>query len=75
MLSNVERLANQELDKFAKIPELFCMLLGKDGSHDLDLSSVTHVFFLDDSIDKSLESQVVARAYQGCMRRYCLVLV
>jgi SNF2 family DNA or RNA helicase len=40
------------------------MLLGLEGSHGLDLSFVTHIFFLDEILDKSVESQVVARAYR-----------
>ena len=55
---------NQELRKFAKSSKCFCMFLSKDGSHGLDLSFVTHIFFLDTIYDKSLESQVVARAYR-----------
>eukprot|EP00555_Chaetoceros_dichaeta_P014105 CAMPEP_0198251466 /NCGR_PEP_ID=MMETSP1447-20131203/2291_1 /TAXON_ID=420782 /ORGANISM="Chaetoceros dichaeta, Strain CCMP1751" /LENGTH=548 /DNA_ID=CAMNT_0043936495 /DNA_START=50 /DNA_END=1696 /DNA_ORIENTATION=- len=55
---------NKELERFSKTSDCFCMLLGKDGSHGLDLSFVTHIFFLDEILDKSLESQVVARAYR-----------
>merc|ERR1719223_524979 len=55
---------NQELDKFSKEIQCFCMLLGLEGSHGLDLSFVTHIFFLDEILDKSIESQVVARAYR-----------
>mmetsp|Transcript_39858 Transcript_39858/g.119939 ORF Transcript_39858/g.119939 Transcript_39858/m.119939 type:complete len:755 (-) Transcript_39858:80-2344(-) len=55
---------NQELLKFAKSPDCFCMLLCKDGSHGLDLSFVTHIFFLDTIYDKALENQVVARAFR-----------
>jgi len=40
------------------------MLLNRDGSHGLNLSFTTHIFFLDEIFDKSLESQVVARAYR-----------
>jgi len=40
------------------------MLLSKQGSVGLDLSFVTHIFFLDTIYDKSLEAQVVARAYR-----------
>lgn len=54
----------QELAKFTKSRDCFCMLLGKDGSEGLDLSFVTHIFFLDQVWDKSLENQVVARAYR-----------
>jgi len=55
---------NIELERFSKTSDCFCMLLGKDGSHGLDLSFVTHIFFLDEILDKSIESQVVARAYR-----------
>jgi hypothetical protein len=40
------------------------MLLGKDGSEGLDLSFVTHIFFLEQVWDKSLEQQAVARAWR-----------
>jgi len=54
----------EELQKFIHHPECFAMLLSKEGSVGLDLSFVTHIFFLDSIYDKSLESQVVARAYR-----------
>lgn len=44
--------------------DCFVMLLGSDGSHGLDLSFVTHIFLLDKIWDKSLEQQVIARAYR-----------
>ena len=45
--------------------ECFCMLLGKDGSEGLDLSFVTHIFFLEFlSKDKALQQQAVSRAYR-----------
>ena len=40
------------------------MLLGKDGSEGLDLSFVTHIFFLEQVWDKSLEQQAIARAWR-----------
>ena len=40
------------------------MLLGKDGSEGLDLSFVTNVIFIEQIWDKSLEEQVVARAWR-----------
>ena len=40
------------------------MLLGKDGSEGLDLSFVTHIFFLDVALDKGLVDQAVARAWR-----------
>ena len=52
---------SKELEKF-KSSECFCMLLTKDGSHGLDLSFVTNIFFLEVCWDKSLENQVIARA-------------
>jgi hypothetical protein len=58
------RTRDQELDRFANHNDCFCMLLGKDGSHGLNLQFVTHIFFLDEILDKSLESQVVSRAYR-----------
>ena len=54
----------QELKKFIKQPECFVMLLSKQGSVGLDLSFVTHIFFLDSMYDKALYAQVVARAYR-----------
>lgn len=55
---------NQELTKFKFAKDCFCMLLSQQGSHGLDLSFVTHIFLVDTILDKSLESQVVARAYR-----------
>lgn len=55
---------SQELTKFIHDPQCFVMLLSKQGSLGLDLSFVTHLFFLDTIFDKALESQVVARAYR-----------
>jgi SNF2 family DNA or RNA helicase len=55
---------SQELHKFIHQPECFVMLLSKQGSVGLDLSFVTHIFFLNSVFDKSLEAQVVARAYR-----------
>jgi SNF2 family DNA or RNA helicase len=54
----------QELHKFIYEDDCFCMLLGKDGSEGLDLSFVTHIFFLEQVWDKSLEQQAVARAWR-----------
>jgi len=44
--------------------ECSVLLLGKDGSHGLDLSMVSHVFFVDKIWDPALESQVIARAWR-----------
>jgi len=46
------RTRDQELDRFAKHNDCFCMLLGKDGSHGLNLQFVTHIFFLDEILGK-----------------------
>jgi hypothetical protein len=54
----------QELHKFIYDNQCFCMLLGKDGSEGLDLSFVTNIIFLEQVWDKSLEQQVVARAWR-----------
>jgi hypothetical protein len=45
-------------------PACFCMLLSNDGSEGLDLSFVTHIFFLEEVWDKSLSDQAVARAWR-----------
>ncbi|KAG7363282.1 SNF2 family helicase [Nitzschia inconspicua] len=54
----------RELHKFVHDKKCFCMLLGKDGSEGLDLSFVTHIIFLEQVWDKSLESQAVSRAWR-----------
>jgi len=54
----------KELHKFVRDDKCLCMLLGKDGSEGLDLSFVTHIVFLEQVWDKSLENQVVARAWR-----------
>ena len=54
----------KELNKFIRDEKCICMLLGKDGSEGLDLSFVTHIIFLEQVWDKSLENQVVARAWR-----------
>ena len=54
----------QELEKFKTSSNCFCMLMSKDGSHGLDLSFVTHIFFLEEIVDKSVENQVISRAYR-----------
>jgi SNF2 family DNA or RNA helicase len=54
----------KELQKFTMEPMCFCLLLTKDGSEGLDLSFVTNVIFLEEVFDKSLEDQVVARAWR-----------
>ena len=44
--------------------QCFVMLLSKQGSVGLDLSFVSHLFFLESFYDKSVEKQVIARAYR-----------
>lgn len=58
------RYRTEELHKFVHDKDCFCMLLGKDGSEGLDLSFVTHIFFLEELWDKSLQDQAVARAWR-----------
>jgi Helicase conserved C-terminal domain len=58
------RFRTQELSKFVASEACFCMLLSKDGSEGLDLSFVTHIFFIEAVWDKALEEQVVARAWR-----------
>ena len=43
---------------------MFLSPFGKDGSEGLDLSFVTNIIFLEEVWDKSLEQQVVARAWR-----------
>ncbi|EKU20846.1 ring finger-like protein, partial [Nannochloropsis gaditana CCMP526] len=40
------------------------LLIGKEGSHGLDLSLATHVFLMDQIWDENLQNQVVSRAYR-----------
>lgn len=40
------------------------LLIGKEGSHGLDLSMATHVFLMDEIWDRNLQNQVVSRAYR-----------
>jgi len=53
-----------ELRKFRHSNECFCMLLSNDGSEGLDLSFVTHIFFLEEIWDQSRADQAVARAWR-----------
>jgi SNF2 family DNA or RNA helicase len=55
---------DDELVKFAKSKDCFCMLLGRTGSEGLDLSFVTHIFMLEKTWDKSLENQTISRAWR-----------
>ena len=52
------------LRQFTNDDECVVMLLKKDGSHGLDLSFVSHIFFLDEILDLSLKEQIIARAYR-----------
>jgi hypothetical protein len=54
----------QELHKFTAESDCICMLLSNDGSEGLDLSFVTHIFFLEEIWDTSLRDQAVARAWR-----------
>jgi hypothetical protein len=54
----------QELSKFSHGTDCFCLLLSKDGSEGLDLSFVTHIFFLEEIWDQALKDQAVARAWR-----------
>ena len=54
----------EELYRFTHEPDCFCMLLSNDGSEGLDLSFVTHIFFLEEIWEKSLSDQAVARAWR-----------
>ena len=47
---------HQELMRFTKSKDCFCLLLNKDGSHGLNLSFVTHIFFLDEIFGKYNEN-------------------
>ena len=47
----------QELDSYL-------MLLCEDGSHGLDLSFVTHLFFIHRVSDPALVQQVISRAHR-----------
>ena len=58
------KIRSKELGRFSKDPGCFCLLLTKDGSEGLDLSFVTHIFFLEEIWDKALEDQAVARAWR-----------
>ncbi len=58
------RIKNVELKKFCSDPECKVLLLGKDGSHGLDLSFCTHLFLLEGVWNSSLESQIVSRAHR-----------
>jgi SNF2 family DNA or RNA helicase len=54
----------QELHKFATDPNCFILLLSRDGSEGLDLSFVTHIWFVESLWDRSLQAQVEGRAWR-----------
>ena len=58
------RFRTQELHKFTVERDCFCMFLSNDGSEGLDLSFVTHIFFLEEIWDSRLRDQTVARAWR-----------
>lgn len=64
---------DSELLKFAKSPDCFCMLLGRTGSEGLDLSFVTHIFFLEKVWDKSVENQAISRSWRMGAKGACVV--
>lgn len=55
---------HSELMRFKQDPSCFAIIAGKEASHGLDLSFLTHIFLLDEIWDTSLKDQVVARAYR-----------
>lgn len=63
----------KELQKFIYDEKCLCMILGKDGSEGLDLSFVTHIFFMEQVWDQGLESQAVARAWRMGAKGFVLV--
>jgi len=52
------------LKKFEKDPLCRVLIMDQSGSHGLDLSFVQHVFLMEPIINKSLEEQVVSRAWR-----------
>jgi len=55
----------QELQKFIQSPECFVMLLSKQGAVGLDLSFVTHIFFLGKpSVNSPLSLFVVCLIFE-----------
>lgn len=64
---------NSELMKFTHSNDCFCMLLAKEGSHGLNLSFVTHIFFLDEILGKSLSIVIVTfSTFVSCVFYYLL---
>ena len=49
------------------------LLIGREGSHGLDLSMATHLFVMDQIFDRNLEDQVVSRAYRMGAKAPCRV--
>ncbi|KAL4545149.1 hypothetical protein Ndes2526B_g02263 [Nannochloris sp. 'desiccata'] len=52
------------LKKFENDPLCRVLIMDQSGSHGLDLSFVQHVFLMEPIINKSLEEQVVSRAWR-----------
>ena len=53
-----------ELDRFRHDPGVKVLLLNSSGAVGLDLSFVSHVFLMEPIYDRSLESQIIARAWR-----------
>ena len=69
---------HSELQKFSNLnSSCFAIIAGKDASHGLDLSFVTHIVLLEEIIDSSLKQQVIARAYRMGTKKpvICLQIV
>jgi len=56
------------LKKFEKDPLCRVLIMDQSGSHGLDLFFVQHVFLMEPIINKSLEEQVVSRAWRLGLR-------
>eukprot|EP00271_Cylindrocystis_brebissonii_P019423 TRINITY_DN5891_c0_g2_i1.p1 TRINITY_DN5891_c0_g2~~TRINITY_DN5891_c0_g2_i1.p1 ORF type:complete len:1826 (+),score=364.90 TRINITY_DN5891_c0_g2_i1:281-5479(+) len=57
------------LEEFEKDPECLALLMDSQGSLGLDLSFATHVFLMEPIWDRSVEEQVIARAWRMGARR------
>lgn len=54
---------NFELERFRSMTDCFCMLLNRNGSHGLNLSFVTHIFFLDEILGKFCSADISTVPY------------
>lgn len=54
----------QEIQKFQESKDCCVLLLSSDGAVGLDLHFVTHLILLDEIFDRSVEDQVIARAWR-----------